>query len=197
MPEEIEVDTDRLRETIDEEIERKEGPLLRWISLTTALLAALAAIASLRAGSTVNEALVLKTEATRLQAQASDQWAYYQAKGIKAAVTQDAINAWTVAGKAAPAALATQAARYAAQQDTIRDSAAVLEHRRDEQSHEADELLEHHERYAAAVALFQISIALGAIAALTRNKPVWLGSLVAGAAGVALMVLASWAPGGG
>jgi hypothetical protein len=195
VPEEIEVDTDRLREAIDEEIEHKEGPLLRWISLTTAILAALAAIASLRAGSTVNEALVLKTEATRLQAQASDQWAYYQAKGIKGAVTQDGINAWTVAGKTAPPALALQVAKYTAQQDTIRDSATALEHERDARSHDADLLLGHHERYAAAVALFQISIALGAIAALTRIKPVWYGSLLAGIVGVVLMLMASFAAG--
>jgi len=46
-------------------------------------LAALAAIASLKAAATVNEALVLKTDPTNFQTQASDQWAYYQAKGIK------------------------------------------------------------------------------------------------------------------
>src|SRR5450759_2041509 len=100
MPEEIEIDTDRLREKIDEEVERAGGGrILRWISLTTAILAALAAIASLRAGATVNEALVLKTEATRLQAEASDQWAYYQAKGIKAAVQEASATPWQASGK--------------------------------------------------------------------------------------------------
>src|ERR1019366_4557339 len=118
MPEEIEIDTDKLRETIDEEVEKSGGRLLRWISLTTGILAALAAIASLRAGATVNEALVLKTEATRLQAEASDQWAYYQAKGIKGAIAQGSMNAWQASGKAAPPALQTEAARYTAQQDT-------------------------------------------------------------------------------
>ena len=93
MPEEIEVDTDRLREEIDKEVESIGGSLLRNIALTTAILAALAAVASLRAGATVNEALVLKNEATTLQAQASDQWAYYQAKGIKSAVAQSSASA--------------------------------------------------------------------------------------------------------
>ncbi len=196
MPEEIEIDADKLRETIDEEVERAGGgKLLRWISLTTALLAALAAIASLRAGATVNEALLLKTESTRLQAQASDQWAYYQAKGIKGAIAQSSINAWAVAGKAAPAGMAAEAGKYAAQQDTIRQAAGRLEHQRDDKSHEADILLEQHHHFAASVALFQIAIALGAIAALTRVSLVWIGSLTAGAAGVALMGLAMLAPG--
>jgi hypothetical protein len=191
MPEEIEIDSDKLRETIDEEVERSGGgKLLRWISLTTALLAALAAIASLRAGATVNEALLLKTESTRLQAQASDQWAYYQAKGIKGAIAQGSINAWAVAGKAAPPAIASEVSRYTAQQDTIRQAAGRLERERDDKSREADVLLEQHHRFAASVALFQIAIALGAIAALTRISLVWVGSLVAGAVGIALMASA-------
>lgn len=45
----------------------------------------------------------------------------------------------------------------------------------------------HH--YASAVALFQVVIALGAIAALTRVRNVWVGSLVLGGAGIVLGVL--------
>jgi len=193
MPEEIEIDTDKLRETIDEEIEREEkgsSRLVRWIALTTAILAALAAIASLEAGATVNEALVLKTESTRLQSQASDQWAYYQAKGIKADVIQASTSAFLAAGKALPATIASQTARYAAQQDTIRREAKRLEAERDAKSGEADELLERHHHFAAAVALFQVAIALGAIAALTRVRAVWLGSLLVGGAGIAFGLLA-------
>jgi len=193
MPEEPEVDTDKLREAIDEEIE-KEGKggarLIRWIALTTAILAALAAIASLEAGATVNEALVLKTESTKLQSQASDQWAYYQAKGIKGDVVQASATSWTAAGKTPPANIASETARYSAQQDTIREKAKELENERDAKSHEADELLERHHHYAGAVALFQVAIALGAIAALTRVKAVWIGSLLVGGAGIVLSVLA-------
>src|SRR3954471_18602262 len=44
MPEGPEVDLDKLRETIDEEIEKEGSALLRTVALTTALFAALAAI---------------------------------------------------------------------------------------------------------------------------------------------------------
>jgi len=190
MPEEIEIDTDKLRETIDEEVERAGGGrILRWISLTTGILAALAAIASLKAGATVNEALVLKTEATRLQAEASDQWAYYQAKGIKGAIAKSEMNSWQALGKPVPPNLGTEAGRYTAQQDTISKAATKLERQRDQRSAEADQLLEQHHRFAASVALFQIAIALGAIAALTRVSLVWVCSLIAGAVGVVLMAI--------
>jgi hypothetical protein len=55
MPEAPEIDTDKLHETIQEQLEREWSGHLKKIALTTALLAALAAIAALRAGATVNE----------------------------------------------------------------------------------------------------------------------------------------------
>ena len=189
MSEEFDIDTDRLRETIDTEIERQGGSLLRWIALTTALLAAIAAIGSLRAGATANEALVLKTEAARYQGEASDQWAYYQAKGIKGAIALGAISAWQAAGKQPPPALAEQVARYAEEQRVIQHAANDLERKRDERSREADRLLEQHHHFATAVALLQIAIALGAITALTRNRIAYGASLVAGLAGVIALAL--------
>jgi hypothetical protein len=186
MPEEAEIDLDKLRETIDDEIEHGGGNLLRWISLTTAVLAALAAVTSLRAGSTVNEGLVLKTEATQLQAEASDQWAYYQAKGIKLAVSVADADAWRAAGKPVPDAVTAAAARYPHEQDSIRTLALAKEHDRDARSVEADQLLNAHHHYAYAVAFFQLAIALGAVAALTRSRPVWWLSLALGLGGLGI-----------
>jgi len=186
MPEEIEIDTDKLREAIDSEIEREGGSLLRTIALTTALFAALAAIASLEAGSTVNEALALKTEATRLQAEASDQWGYYQAKGLKSAVLGAEKNVWTALEKTPPAELETDSQRYADDQKKSREKAEALEHQRDEKSGEADVLMHRHHFYAQSVALLQVAIALGAIAALTKKRAAWIGSALLGVVGAGL-----------
>lgn len=183
MPEEIEIDTDKLRETIDEELEHDSSTLLRTVALTTAIFAAAAAIAALEAGSTVNEALILKTESTRLQAEASDQWAYYQAKGLKLAISEASKNTWVAAGKEPPAALATNAQRFADDQNKSKSRAEALEKQRDEKSAEADHLMHHHHVFAQAVALLQVAIALGAVAALTRKRLVWVGSVLLGLAG--------------
>jgi len=189
MPEEPEVDVDKLHETIHEKLEHEGGTLLRRIALTTALLAVFAAVASLEAGSTVNEALLLKTEATRAQAEASDQWAYYQAKGIKAAVQEASREAWLAQGKPAPDGFEKTAARYAHEQEEIQTLAKDKERERDAKSEEADGLLARHHGFAGAVALFQIAIALGAIAALTRASLVWLGSVIVGASGIVIFSL--------
>jgi non-ribosomal peptide synthetase component F len=190
MPEGPEIETDKLHEAIQEEMEKEGGSFLKRIALTTAVLAAFAAIAALQAGATVNEALVLKTEATRLQAQASDQWAYYQAKGLKAAVQAATAASWEAAGKTVPAKLHDEARRYIEEQAEIRKTAQEKEKERDEKSAEADHLLHRHHSFANAVALFQVSIALGALAALTRNRTVWWGSVLLGLSGIPLFVWA-------
>jgi hypothetical protein len=190
MPEGPEIETDKLHEAIHEEMEKESGRFLKRIALTTAVLAAFAAVAALQAGSTVNEALVLKTEATRLQAQASDQWTYYQAKGLKAAVQEATRTTWEAAGKPIPPKLPAQIAKYSEEQVEIKKAAEEKEKERDEKSAEADHLLHHHHRFASTVALFQVSIALGAIAALSRSRALWLGSMAVGLTGIGLFAFA-------
>jgi len=189
MPE-SEIETEKLQEAIHEELEREGGSLLKKIALTTAIMAAFAAVAALRAGATVNEALVLKTEATQLQAQASDQWAYYQAKGIKGAVLEATAATWAAAGKPVPVEIAAGRKRYAGEQEAISATARRKEHERDQRDHEAEHLLHQHHGFANSVALLQVAIALGAVAALTRIRLVWGASGLVGLAGIILFVAA-------
>lgn len=188
MPDEPEVETDKLDEQIHEQLEREGGSLLRAIALSTALFAAFAAVAALRAGSTANEALILKAEATRLQAEVSDNWAAYQAKGIKSAIQQASESSWIALGKQPPASFADERERYAREEVTIEKVAREKEAERDKKSAEADHLMRQHHRFANSVALFQVAIALGAVAALTRVRPVWYASMAVGLSGAALFI---------
>jgi hypothetical protein len=191
VPEEPEVATEKLHEAIEEELKHSGGALLRLIAMTTALFAAVAAMAALQAGSTVNKALVLKTEAARLQAEASDQWSYYQAKGIKAAVQEAARTSWLASGKEPPPVYEQKAKRYSEEQSEIQKKAQGLEKSRDEKSEEADHLLHAHHWFAYSVAILQVAIALGAIGALTRNRIIWIVSLIAGVSASALFIAAN------
>ncbi len=190
MPEGAEIDTDKLSESIQEELEKEGGSFLRKIALTTALIAVLAAVSALQAGGTINEALLRKTDAARMQSEASDQWAFYQAKGIKAGANEAGQQSWLAAGKPVPDTLAAEKTRYQQEQEGIRDKAKEKEKERDALNEEAEHLLHRHHRFAGAVALFQIAIALGAIAALTKNRMVWMGSLAVGLIGTTLFVIA-------
>ena len=57
-----------------------------------------------------------------------------------------------------------------------------------EHNEKSDHLLERHHQFAFAVTLFQVAIALGAIAALARRQLLWWVGLAAGLAGLAFSV---------
>ena len=148
----------------------------KWIlgvALSSAIFAALAAVASLQAGHHVNEALIS-------QLQASDKWAYYQAKGIKSGVLSDKLEILAALGKPAPPSDKSPD-KYAKEQEDIKTEATALEKERVEH-------LEHHVKLATAVTMFQICIAVSAISVLTGRRTFWFVSLVAGAAGIFFMV---------
>ena len=77
--EESEVPLEHLHEQVHHSAEHSRETWISWVALSTAILAALAAIAGLLSGRHVNEAMMNQIEA-------SDQWNYYQAKSIKASV---------------------------------------------------------------------------------------------------------------
>ena len=161
---------------------------LLYLSLTTAIIAVFAAIASLQAGALSNDALLEKNEALLYQSRASDQWSFYQAKGIKSAIAGgQAIYLASSQPEAAQRAAAEQA-RYKAEQEEIQTKAKELEQQIEEHNHRSEHFLEQHHRCAMAVTMFQIAIALGAIAALARRRLLWLGGLGCGALGLGLAI---------
>ena len=54
---------------------------------------------------------------------------------------------------------------------------------------ESEEDIHRHHRFEYAVALIQVAIALAAISALIRRRPVWYVSMLSGAVGVAFFVM--------
>src|SRR5260370_1005330 len=108
---------------------------------------------------------------------------------MKRAVAQATEAPWQGLGKRPPADLIEKEQRYAADQEEIKAKAEALERERDAKSREADHLLHQHHGFANAVALFQVAIALGALAALTRNRAVWIASLGLGVAGLGVFIV--------
>src|SRR5258706_8843648 len=88
----------------------------RNVALFTAVLATIGAIISYQNSGSESLGLELKNEAILSKAAASDQWAYYQAKGIKEIVV-------------AHAPAANEARRYADEKGDIQKSARALDAR--------------------------------------------------------------------
>jgi hypothetical protein len=174
MPEEIEVPTEQLHETLKERAEEQPVPWIGKAALSAALVAVAAAVASLLAGHNANEAMIEQMRAT-------DQWAFYQAKGIKAALLETRLQLLDAMGKPAVAGEQQKVAVYEEQQRVIEEQGHELE--RSSRRH-----MQQHSVLARAVTIFQISIAMAAIAVLVRKRPLWFVSMAFGAAGAWFLV---------
>jgi hypothetical protein len=189
---------------VESKVEAPEGAshwLVPAVAITVAVLAVLAAYASFAGGKAVHDSLASLTEAGLLQSQASDQWAFYQAKGIKRHVFEVQRDVLRLGGAPSSAALAAryngEVSRYAADQDKISKDAQALERRRDEARRGAERYDALHESFGRSVALFQVGIVLCSVAAIVRRTPLWYGGMAAGAAGAVLLLQALLRPGPG
>jgi len=160
--EDIEVPTEHLHEEINEHA--KEGK--RWslyLAISTAFMAVLAAIAGLMAGHYSNEALIE-------QIKASDQWAYYQAKGIKAEIAAFS----TVKDSALTE-------KYKTEQKSIKETAQEFQNA-------SRVYLDKHVTLARAVTLFQIAIAISAISILTSKRWLWYFAILISLVGLVFFI---------
>lgn len=224
MPEEVEVETQDLQETLDElheerlerDREKKESAWTKYIALSTAFLAVFAAIGALQSGGLVNEAMIS-------QIRASDTWNEYQADKQKAelfTIQADALLDRGIVPTAKPENTAKESAKAEAEKTegevkTKKDDTpawklspppvrlreymsaaekefaktASLREEAQKLEEESREMIERHHHFAWSVALIQVAIALSAIAALTRMRIVWAGSLLIGLIGIILFVM--------
>jgi len=174
--EEMETPTEHLHEHIHEGAEHDKSPWMIWVALSTAILAVLAAVASLLANHHSDEALLT-------QIQSNDKWNYYESKGIKSEILNSTNEILEQLGKP----------------KIIKDSIKVESNRKKQESirKEAENLKEESERhgkihsvYASSVTLFQIAIAISAITILTKRKPLWILSLIFSGLGLFFLLYA-------
>jgi hypothetical protein len=110
--EEPEVPTEHLQEEIEHGAHHSKAGWTMGVALSSALLAGLAAVCSLLAGHHANEAMIE-------QIQSSDQWAFYQAKGIKSAVLESKLELLEAEGKPTAPGDRRKLAEYRQQQEEI------------------------------------------------------------------------------
>ena len=195
VPEES-LEATEIKERLDEAIERLEsGEAARnvswmlYLSLATALMAVFAAIASLEAGAHSNEAIFEKNEAVLRQSQASDQWSYFQAKGLKSTFLSAQSQSLPQTSSELAQRLAQAAGHFASEQVEIERKARELEKGVTESNSRATLHIEKHHRFALSVTAYQVAIALCAIAALTRRQFLFWFGLAGGLLGAVLFTI--------
>ncbi|MGO8671053.1 MAG: DUF4337 family protein [Capsulimonadaceae bacterium] len=199
MPEEVEVPLEHAQEHIAEEHEHAAGHAegggephaegwIRFIAVVTAVLAVVAAIGALQSGLLINEALLQKNDQISHLTQASDTWNEYQADGLKAEVFATTAQLLPAASPDRLRDLALAASHKSKQAD-LRARATGLTVAAGANERTSQRFLERHHVFAISVSLCQIAIALSAIAALTRRRPVWYFGLVTGIVGTAFLIV--------
>jgi hypothetical protein len=146
----------------DHEVEHAahaKDPFAGRVAMMTAIFATIGALFGYMAGATQNDALLYKNEAAIRKTEASDQWNFYQAKSGKQNLAE--LGATLTAGEQQAKYLA-EIDRYRKEKDPIVAEAKKLEEasRVAERQSEASMHVQH--RWAQAMILIQIAIALGA-----------------------------------
>jgi hypothetical protein len=156
------------------------------IAITTLILAVCATLAAFKASAYGNKMVLA-------QSQASDQWAYYQAKSIKETAYQLQFNALELAARENPSnPLLPQSMsdyqeeirRYQEEKQAIADQAKQLEAARDQaQKLNAD--------FSQALMFLQVGILLSSLASINKVLYYWCAGLASGIAGIWILI-AAW-----
>jgi hypothetical protein len=170
-----EVPLEQAQEEITHHAHAATEPWIMGVALTAAILAALAAVTALLAEHHANEAMLEQIEM-------SDQWNYYQAKGIKAGVLDTKIKVLEALGKSADEQDREKLREYKEEdQKEIRKEAEALQA-------SAKAHMGHHTPLSLGVTMFQVAIAIGAVSVLTKQRPFWFVCMAFGVIGMAFLI---------
>jgi Domain of unknown function (DUF4337) len=162
----------------------------KYVSLSMIFLAVLAAVATQRGGGYSSATMKQLNEATFNQAEASDQWAFYQAKGIKESLYElehERLAAANAADAKGLAALSARVDRYEKEKKDIIAAAKALESKRDTARDAATRAAAAGREMGLATSVFQIAIALGGITLVVKKRWLWYASLLTGVLAAAQM----------
>ena len=153
------------------------------IAVMTAILATIGALFSYMGGATQANAGLYKNNAAIKKTEASNQWNYYQAKSSKQNLAELAI---ALVPEDRKTTYRDEVERYKKEKAEIKTGAEKLEAEAKAWDEQSDQQMHQHHRWAQATTALQISIALAAIALLTRRK--WLEYGMFGVAGIGVVL---------
>ncbi|MEI6028084.1 MAG: DUF4337 domain-containing protein [Betaproteobacteria bacterium] len=153
------------------------------VAVMTAILATIGALFSYMGGATQANAGLYKNNAAIKKTEASNQWNYYQAKSSKQNLAELAM---ALVPEDRKAGYKDEVERYKKEKAEIKTGAEKLEAEATAWDAQSDQQMHQHHRWAQATTALQISIALAAIALLTRRK--WLEYGMFGVAGIGVLL---------
>ena len=163
--------------------EEKKESWLNYLALTTVILAVCATLSTFKGGG-------YSTRAVMSQSQASDEWAFFQAKSIKLYLNQMQMESLSLRLSDSPkskesannyqekiADYKKKIEKYEQEKAEIQEKAKKLEGARDESQ-------KHSQAFGMAIIFLQIAILLSSIAGLLKKKMVWYVGMATGVIGL-------------
>ncbi|MDL5033396.1 DUF4337 domain-containing protein [Pelomonas sp. APW6] len=159
------------------------------LAVITAILATVGALFAYMGGATQANAGLYKNDAAIKKTEAANKWAYFQSKSSKQNLAEIALD--LAPSEEQKAKYKAKIERYETEKNEIKKEAEALEKESADFDHKSEEQLHQHHRWAQATTALQVSIAVAAIALLTRRRWMEWATLVVGGVGIAVGI-AAW-----
>jgi Na+/glutamate symporter len=159
------------------------GGMINQIALFTAIIATVGAVFGYMGGATQANAGLFKNNAAIKKTEASNQWNYFQSKSTKQSLAELARD---LAPDDKKVFYQAKIERYDTEKNDIKVVADKLEADATAWDQQSDQQMHQHHRWAQSTTVLQVSIALAAIALLTKKK--WLEYAMFAAGGLGLLV---------
>jgi hypothetical protein len=161
--------------------ERVDRRLVSRAAITATIMAVLAALGSLLSGHAVNEAIIK-------QAQATDQWEYYQAQATKQHLFEGdgrvLVSLLQAGTKDNAQALHNAVKEFKSLSDKYGDEKEDLKLKAEGVEKQSEQRFSEHEQFSLAVACFQIAIVLASVSMMLQQKWLYNASLSTGIVGL-------------
>jgi hypothetical protein len=161
----------------------KHSGMIAQIAVVTAIIATVGALFAYQGGATQANAGLYKNNAAIKKTEASNQWNFFQAKSTKQSLSELARD---LAPDDRKVIYQAKIERYEKEKNEIKLGAEKLELESTNWDKSSEEQMHQHHRWAQATTVLQVSIALAAIALLTRKR--WLEYAMFALAGVGLLI---------
>jgi len=164
----------------------KKEKWMNYLAMSTVIFAVCATLSTFKGGGYGSRALLNQTIA-------SDQWAFYQSKGIKSSLTsnqkdnmelQKELLALQSHSKEDLSKYDSRIAKYETDIKRYEEEKAAIKAKANAFEKDRDACQEHGSQFGIAVIFLQVTILLSSIAGLLKKKPVWYLSLGIGVIGI-------------
>jgi hypothetical protein len=170
-------------------VAEKNDSWLNYLALTTVILAVCATLSTFKGGG-------YSTRSVMSQSQASDVWAFYQAKAIKTYIYQMQVESLELKVLELPQSISgdvvktykERIADYKMKMEKHEQEKAALQQKAKQLEELRDEFQKHSQIFGMAVIFLQIAILLSSIAGLLKKKMVWYGGMATGLIGILYFV---------